>query len=134
FAQRFLPTWAAVAVPAFIWGFGHSAYPNQPFYIRGVEVGIAGVLIGIVFLREGILPLLVWHFTVDAVYTSLILVRSSNPYFVVSGIVAAGVLLLPLAVSVALYVRHGGFRPDGDLSNAAIGSRPAPERREPAAL
>jgi membrane protease YdiL (CAAX protease family) len=134
FAQKFLPTWAAVALPAFIWGFGHAAYPNQPFYIRGVEVGLAGVVIGIVFLKEGILPLLVWHFTVDAVYTSLILVRSSNTYFVVSGLVAAGVLLLPLVVSVALYLKEGGFLPDAGLSNAAVGTCPPPPRAEPAPL
>ncbi len=135
FVRRFAPGWVAVVLPAFIWGFAHSTYPNQPFFIRGLEVGFAGVLIGVVFLREGILPLLVWHFTVDAVYTALLLVRSTNPYFVVSGAAAALVLLLPMAVALVLYVRNGGFAPDEDLSNRAVGSAPeSPRATEPEPL
>lgn len=130
FAERFLPRWAAVVVPALIWGFAHSTYPNQPFYIRGVEVGLAGILIGVVMLKADIFPLLVWHFTVDAVYTALLLLRSSNPYFVVSGAAASLVLLLPLAVSLLLYLRRGGFTPEESLTNAATGSAPAPPRVE----
>ena len=105
-AGRFL----AVVLPAFIWGFGHSAYPNQPFYIRGVEVGVAGVLMGILMLRYGVLPLLVWHFTVDAMYTALLLLRSGNAYYVLSGAIAAGILLLPLAAALVLYLRAGDSR------------------------
>jgi hypothetical protein len=130
FAERFLPRWAAVVVPALIWGFAHSTYPNQPFYIRGVEVGLAGILIGAVMLKADIFPLLVWHFTVDAVYTALLLLRSSNPYFVVSGAAASLVLLLPLAASLLLYFRRGGFTPEEDLTNAATGSAPAPPHVE----
>ena len=128
FARKFAPGWVAVIVPAFIWGFAHSTYPNQPFYIRGLEVGLAGVLIGLVFLKAGMLPILVWHFTVDAVYTALLLVRSTNAYFVISGAAAALVLLLPMAVALVLYFRSGGFAPDDDLSNAAVGSAPEPPR------
>jgi hypothetical protein len=130
-AGRFL----AVVVPAFVWGFGHSTYPNQPFYIRGLEVGLAGVLIGFLMLRFGVVPLLVWHFTVDALYTALVLLRSGNTYYVVSGAVASGILLLPLAVSLVLYARRGGFLPDAGLFNRDLGFVPEPAAAPaPAAL
>ncbi|MEO6324256.1 MAG: CPBP family intramembrane glutamic endopeptidase [Thermoanaerobaculia bacterium] len=124
FVQRFLPTWAAVAIPAFIWGFAHSTYPNQPFFIRGLEVGLAGVVIGIAFVRVGILPVLVWHFTIDALYTALILIRSSNSYFVASGLAAALLLLVPVVISLVLYVKNGGFEGDVEVRNEAVGSAP----------
>lgn len=126
FLARFSPRWVAVAVPALIWGFAHSAYPNQPFFIRGVEVGLAGIVIGAVMLKLDLFPLLVWHFTVDAVYTSLILVRSTNTYFAVSGALAAGVLLLPLLVAGVLALKRGGFEAQSGLTNGEVGSAPPP--------
>jgi membrane protease YdiL (CAAX protease family) len=116
----------AVVVPAFIWGFGHSTYPNQPFYIRGLEVGLAGVLMGFLMLRYGVVPLLVWHFTVDALYTALVLLRSGNSYYVISGAVASGILLLPLFASLVLYARRGGFLPAAGLTNGEQGFVPEP--------
>ncbi len=121
----------AVVLPAFIWGFNHAAYPNQPFYIRGLEVGLAGCAIGAVMLRWGALPLLVWHFTVDALYTALLLLRSGNSYYVITGAISSLVLLLPLAISAALYWKRGGFEPAAGLTNGDEGTAPAPERGEP---
>ena len=121
----------AVVLPALIWGFNHAAYPNQPFYIRGVEVGLAGIAIGALMLRFGVLPLLVWHFTVDALYTALLLLRSGNPYYVVSGAVSSLILLLPLAAALVLYARKGGFAPEAGLTNADAGFVPAPAPAPP---
>jgi Type II CAAX prenyl endopeptidase Rce1-like len=117
---------AAVVVPAIIWGFGHAAYPNQPFYIRGVEVGFAGILMGLLMLRYGVLPLLVWHFTVDATYTAFLLLRSANLYYVVSGAIASGILLLPLAAAFVSYRKRGGFLSPEGLTNGDEGFVPAP--------
>jgi membrane protease YdiL (CAAX protease family) len=119
---------AAIIAAGFIWGFGHATYPNQPFYIRGVEVGCAGVLIGFLMMRFGILPLLIWHYTVDALYTAMLLLRSGNNYYIVSGGLASLVFAIPMLVSIALYVRNKGFVPDEDLSNETIPTNPVPER------
>jgi membrane protease YdiL (CAAX protease family) len=115
----------AVLLASFIWGFAHSNYPNQPFWIRGFEVGLAGVLVSLVMLRWGILATLVWHYTVDAFYTSLLMLRSGNAYFVVSGAVTAGIMLVPLVAALVLYFRHHGFEPAAGLQNADLpGPRP----------
>ena len=121
----------AVVLPAFIWGFNHAAYPNQPFYIRGLEVGLAGVAIGFLMLRFGALPLLVWHFTVDALYTALLLLRSRNAYYVVTGGVSALILLLPLVAALLLYWRRGGFEPAAGLTNGDLGFVPPPPSTAP---
>jgi membrane protease YdiL (CAAX protease family) len=112
----------AVVLAGFIWGFGHAGYPQQPFWIRGVEVGTGGVALGLIMLRWGILPTLVWHYSVDAMYTALLLLRSHNPYFVLSGAASAGIMVLPVLVALIAYLRHGGFTSQTGLTNADEGS------------
>lgn len=113
---------AAIVISALVWGFAHSSYPNQPFFIRGVEVGTAGIILGFVFYRFGLLPLLVWHYTVDALYTSMLLFRSGNAYYVTSAVIGTLVFTIPLVASLVLYLRRGGFVPDAALENSAIPS------------
>lgn len=121
---------AAIVVAGFIWGFGHATYPNQPFYIRGVEVGLAGVVLGFIFFRFGILPLLIWHYTVDALYTSLLLFRSHNSYYIASAALSSFVFAVPMLISIALYIRNKGFVPDEDLSNATLPVHEPPPSEE----
>lgn len=128
FLQRFVRSrWFAIIASAFIWGFAHSTYPNQPFWIRGVEVGLVGVAAGLIMDRFGLLPLLIWHYTIDAVYTATLLFASGNTYYVVSAALSSLIFAVPLVASIALYVRNKGFAPDDDLTNAAIPIEPLPE-------
>ena len=118
FLHRFLKKrWAAVLISALIWGFAHAGYPQQPFYIRGVEVGIAGIVVGYIMLRWGLLPVLVWHYTIDALYTALILLRSSNRYFVITAALSVGLMLLPLLAAIVLYLRQRYFADPAPLLN-----------------
>jgi hypothetical protein len=109
----------AVVLPAFLWSFLHSNYPQEPAYTRGIEIGIFGVLAGLVMLRWGILATLIWHYTVDAGLVGLFLVRSHNLYFKVSGAVVALAALAPLLFATFSYLTRGGFEKDEDLRNAA---------------
>ncbi len=116
----------AVVLAAFIWGFLHSAYPNQPFFIRGVEVGVGGIVMGLIMLRFGIMATLIWHYSVDALYTAFLLLRSHNHYLMVSGGVTAGIMLVPLVVALLAYLKTGSFADESTLTNASVGVSRAP--------
>jgi len=116
----------AVVLAAFSWGFLHTTYPNEPPYIRGLEVGLIGIVAGFVMLRWGILATLIWHYTVDATLVGLLLIRSHSVYLRVSGIVIGLAILIPFGFAVYWRVRRGTFEDDADLLNAA------PDRTEAA--
>jgi Type II CAAX prenyl endopeptidase Rce1-like len=117
----------AVVVPAFIWGFLHSAYVVEPGYARGLEVGLIGIVAGLVFLRWGIVATLVWHYTVDALLIGLFLLRSESFYFRFSGAVVAFFVLIPFGVAAAALVVRRRFVSAEPLLNRArpLQSRPA---------
>ncbi len=115
----------AIVIPAFLWGFGHAGYPQQPFWIRGVEVGVVGIVAGLVFLRFGVVTTVVWHFTTDAFYSALILLRSHDVGHVISGAVGSGILLVPLAAAFVLYFVRGGFASEEGVRNGDLPRSPA---------
>lgn len=89
-------TWLGVLIPALIWAFAHSNYPVFPAYVRGIELTIAGVLFGIVFLKYGLEAVLITHFVIDAALVGLPLIKSQNTYLMISGIVVIGIVFLPV--------------------------------------
>lgn len=111
--------WIAVIVPAFLWSFLHSNYPQEPAYVRGIEIGIMGILAGVVLLRWGIVATLVWHYTVDASLVGLLLIRSSSVYLKISGVLVGAAAVLPLAYCAISYLKRGGFEAAEDLANGA---------------
>jgi hypothetical protein len=109
----------AIVLPAFAWGFLHSNYPQEPPYIRGLEVGAIGIVAGWVMLRWGILATLTWHYTVDAFLTSLSLMRSQEFYARISGVLVGFAAFIPVAIAGIFYLRRGGFADETPLLNRA---------------
>jgi membrane protease YdiL (CAAX protease family) len=116
----------AVLIPAIVWGFAHANYPNQPFWIRGAEVSLFGVFIGMIFMRFGILTVLVWHYTIDAIYTATFLVKTGQPYLVITASLAAGLIGLPILYNLVSYLRTRKFSETNSLVNDATGLTPEP--------
>jgi hypothetical protein len=109
----------AVVLPAFAWGFLHSNYPQEPAYIRGIEVGLIGIVAGLVMLRWGIWATLTWHYTVDAFLISTSLLRSHGAYLRISGAIVGGGALIPLGIAAFFYFSRGGFETGESLLNSA---------------
>ena len=81
--QRFggRKTWIGVAlvIQALIFGAGHAPYPTQPAYARMVELMLPSFLFGFLFLRFGLLPAIVLHFSYDVVWFAMPLFVSTAP-------------------------------------------------------
>ena len=125
-------TAVAIVVPAFVWGFLHATYPQQPGYIRGVEVGIIGVAAGWLLLRFGILATLAWHYTVDAILFSTYLLADASWLARLSGFLVSGLVPMLLGVCAWLYRRNGGFVVNAALTNAALERGHAPSQEHTA--
>ncbi len=85
----------ALTVPAVLWAALHCNYPQEPFYIRAVELTFVGIFLGLIYLKYGILSTIVSHYCLNAIYGSALLIKSQNPYFVISGFITVGLMLIP---------------------------------------
>ncbi len=102
FKKVFRLAWVGVVLAAMIWAFGHSGYAIFPMYIRGIELTLAGILIGVVFLRYGLESVIIAHFVIDALLIGMPLLRSGNSFFAISGVIAILLALLPIPVMAFL--------------------------------
>ena len=103
FGKKFLKSTAlAVLFASVIWGYGHSTYLVFPMWFRGLEVTSMGIFLGIVYLRFGIIPVLVAHYLFDVFWgSSAYLLGRSTPYHFYSAVI---ILLLPVIYAVYAYL------------------------------
>ncbi len=71
FKKYGVPTAIAVFLSAAIWGFGHTGYEIFPMWFRGVEVTCIGLVMGIFYLRFGLVCVIAAHFLIDSFLFSL---------------------------------------------------------------
>jgi GNAT superfamily N-acetyltransferase len=103
----FRKRWLALLIPGALWAFAHLTYIRDPFYMRGIELTIAAVLIfGVFFWKYGLATTIMGHITINALLGALVLLRSPEPKFFLSGGVVVVVLLIPLMPGAIQWLRQ----------------------------
>ncbi len=98
--------WLALLIPGALWAFAHTGYVTDPIILRGIELTIeAGLISGLFFLRFGLFTTIMAHFVYNAGLGALPLLRSSDPYFVFSGLIVIAVMFVPILPGVIKWLR-----------------------------
>jgi len=99
--KYFKNTILAVIVSALIWGFGHSTYAIFPVWFRGIEVSLIGLLLGFMFIKYGLIPLIIAHYLFDVFWgVSAYILGHSSKYLFTGSIFT---LAIPLIFAIIAY-------------------------------
>jgi membrane protease YdiL (CAAX protease family) len=104
-------TWIAVLITSLCWAFLHSNYPQSPWFVRGIELSVVGIVFGTLFVRYGIVASLTAHYTFNALQTAIYFSSSGNMYSIISSTIVS---LLPLLI--ALYFLARSYQKKGFLA------------------
>ncbi|MBI2862181.1 MAG: CPBP family intramembrane metalloprotease, partial [Chloroflexi bacterium] len=98
---RRLATALALLLPAAIWASLHAAYPQQPFFVRPIELTVVGVVSGLIFLRYGVAATMLSHYLYNASIVGGLFLLSGSRYLQISALVAIALpalLLIPASL------------------------------------
>ncbi|MFH1655737.1 MAG: hypothetical protein ABH954_03915 [Candidatus Omnitrophota bacterium] len=92
----------AVLITALVWGFSHTGYAIFPVWFRGIEVTFMGIVFAFIFLRYGIIPVLVAHYLFDVFWgVAGYILGNSTPYLFFSSVF---IMMIPLILACVCYV------------------------------
>ena len=98
--------WLALLIPGLVWGFAHLSYVREPYYLRGIELSISAIfLLGLFFWHFDLTTTIVGHMAYNATLGMLPLLRSGEPYFVISGVIVALFLVSPMLPGLVILTR-----------------------------
>jgi hypothetical protein len=99
--------WLAALIPGVIWASLHAGYSQQPFFIRVVELSVVGFILGLVFLRYGVLATITSHYLYNAVVSGSLIWEMGElyPRLAMAFVVALPALMLLPAVTSLLQRR-----------------------------
>jgi len=99
----------ALVLQAVIFGCAHATYPGQPAYARPVELFLPSLVWGLVYLRFGLIPGMLFHFGFDLVLMSMPLFVTDVPGLGIDRAIVVAALASPLIVLAIQRIRAGRF-------------------------
>ncbi|MEW6074826.1 MAG: CPBP family intramembrane glutamic endopeptidase [Candidatus Omnitrophota bacterium] len=87
---------------ALLWGMGHARYAIFPTWFRSVEVTLLGCFLGFIFIRYGLIAVLIAHYLFDVFWGSAAYIFGHSSLFLFSG--SLFIFVLPLGVAAAAYI------------------------------
>jgi hypothetical protein len=104
--KRYLKNTAlAIFFCSVIWGFGHSEYAVFPTWFRGIEVSLMGLLLGFVFIKFGLVVVIVAHYAFDVFWgVAPYILSRATPHLFISSLC---ILLFPLLIALIAYIING---------------------------
>jgi hypothetical protein len=91
-----------VVLSSLAWGFGHTQYPVFPVWFRGIEVSIVGLVFGFIFIKYGLIPVIVAHYLFDVFWGASAYILGKSHIFLFAS--SCFVLALPLAWAVTAFL------------------------------
>ena len=107
YGKRNLFIGIAFVFQAIVFGAAHANYPVQPAYARVVELMIPSFLFGYIYLRFGLLPGIIMHYSYDVAMISLQLFTANVPGIYFQRFMVILFLLIPLWLILYLRFRSG---------------------------
>ncbi|MDM8516162.1 CPBP family intramembrane metalloprotease [Desulfobacterales bacterium HSG16] len=97
---------AGFIIQALIFGGVHAMYAQQPAYARLIELILPSLVYGLIYLRFGLLPVIVCHFTYDVVWFALPVFTSSAPGLFTDRMIVVFLTLVPLWIVLFHWFRN----------------------------
>lgn len=116
-----------IVATAIVFGFAHANYESWPAYSRGVEIFLDACFWGLLFVRFGMLVVVLAHFAYDLVLFSLFTATGTALEYRISAAIAVLVLLAPALVVGWRWIRQRGFTALADDQRFGGWLKPEPE-------
>ncbi len=112
----------AMILQAVIFAGAHANYPSYPSYSRLVELIIPSLFWGFIYIRFGLLPVIISHFGYDVVWFSLPLFASSSIDLIFDKIMVIVLTLIPVWVILKSWLKYKEVKKidNSELNNSFI--------------
>ncbi|MCX5921818.1 MAG: type II CAAX endopeptidase family protein [Candidatus Dependentiae bacterium] len=107
-------------VQALIFGAAHANYPAQPAYARVIELLFFSLISGGIYLRFGLLPTIISHFSYDVVWFALPLFVSTAPNAWINQAMVIMLAIIPLLIVLYARLKVGRWNslPENELNES----------------